>query len=68
MLLRWLEGRAELYVQLPTSGKHPCLLTGEDQRPRLLLVFSSLAIAAEEEPGRLSISGRQVLLLDYSLA
>lgn len=60
VLLCWLGGSAELYVQLLTSGKHPC--------PRLLLLFSSLAIAAEEVPGRFNINGRQVLLLDYSLA
>ena len=68
VLLRWLEGSAELYMQLLTSGKHPCLLAGENQRPWLLLLFSSLAIVAEEDPGRFNSNGRQVLLLDYFLA
>lgn len=53
-------GSAELYVQLLTSGMRPCPLAGLSQRPRLLLLFSSLAIAAEEDSRRFSINGRKV--------
>lgn len=68
VLLRWLEGRAEPYVQLPAPGQHPCPLAGDNQRPQELLLVSSLAIAAEEDSGTFNITGRQALLLDYSLA
>lgn len=54
-----LEGSTELLLQLRL-----CLLLGAAQGTKST---SSLATEAEEEPGRLNVSGRQLFLLSHSL-